>query len=209
MRTERIDRVRSRRWYLFGTAALVALVFFVSGWPRLPAVDSKPLEAKQASEPEPQTIARNSYDQISPVLLGLESLRSRADKDRAERPTVTARQKKLLEDRYDLAVRLRKSVAMSRGKPIAVGPTTRLPAGVSWDQLAGMSPEEIREQGLFPKGFLPLPHPKHAVGGMLFPPMQIKPVPRLERFDIDFDLPEHFLPEYLSFAVSNRAIFAV
>lgn len=196
MRTERIDRVRSPRWYLFGTAALVALVFFVSGWPRLPAVDSKPPEAKQSAEPEPQTTGRNSYDQISPVLLGLESLRSRADKDRAERPTVTARQKKLLEDRYDLAVRLRKSVAMSRGKPIAVGPTTRLPAGVSWDQLAGMSPEEIREKGLFPKGFLPLPHPKHAVGGMLFPPMQIKPVPRLERFDIDFDLPEHFLPEY-------------
>src|SRR5262249_22487318 len=59
-----------------------------------------------------------------------------------------------------------------------------------------MSPDEIREKGLFPKGFLPLPHPKHLVGGMVFPQMEIKVLPRLERFDIEFDLPEHFLPEF-------------
>jgi hypothetical protein len=28
-----------------------------------------------------------------------------------------------------------------------------------------MSPDEIREQGLWPKGFLPLPHPFHPTGG--------------------------------------------
>ena len=32
--------------------------------------------------------------------------------------------------------------------------------------------------------------------GMVFPQMQLKQFPRLERFDIDFDLPEHFLPEF-------------
>ena len=31
---------------------------------------------------------------------------------------------------------------------------------------------------------------------MVFPQMEIKLLPRLERFDIDFDLPEHFLPEF-------------
>ena len=36
----------------------------------------------------------------------------------------------------------------------------------------------------------------HPVGGMFFPQMQIKQMPRLERFDLDFDLPEHFLPEF-------------
>jgi cytochrome c peroxidase len=41
-----------------------------------------------------------------------------------------------------------------------------------------------------------LPHPKHEAGGMLFPQMEIKQLPRLERFDLDFDLPEHFLPEF-------------
>src|SRR6266852_597653 len=85
---------------------------------------------------------------------------------------------------------------MSRGKPIQIGPTAKLPEGVTWETLAGMSSEAIREKGMFPKGFLPLPHPKHEVGGMLFPQMEIKLLPRLERFDVDFDLPEHFLPEF-------------
>src|SRR3984957_8000886 len=31
---------------------------------------------------------------------------------------------------------------------------------------------------------------------MVFPAMEIKQFPRLERFDVDFDLPEHFLPEF-------------
>jgi cytochrome c peroxidase len=57
-----------------------------------------------------------------------------------------------------------------------------------------MSPQEIREKGLFP--YLPLPHINHAVGGMVFPQMETKVLPRLERFDMDFDLPEHFLPEF-------------
>jgi len=43
---------------------------------------------------------------------------------------------------------------------------------------------------------VPLPHPKHLVGGMVFPQTEIKLLPRLERFDIDFDLPDHFLPEF-------------
>jgi cytochrome c peroxidase len=59
-----------------------------------------------------------------------------------------------------------------------------------------MTPDQIRDNGLFPKGFLPLPHPKQEVGGMVFPPMEIKLLKRLERFDIYFDLPEHFLPEF-------------
>jgi cytochrome c peroxidase len=31
---------------------------------------------------------------------------------------------------------------------------------------------------------------------MVFPQMEVKQLPRLERFDLDFDLPEHFLPEF-------------
>ena len=65
-----------------------------------------------------------------------------------------------------------------------------------------MSPEEIKEKGLFPKGFLPLPHPNHPEGGMIFPKFMIDEIAkqgqgnRLERFDLDFDLPDHFLPEF-------------
>ena len=71
----------------------------------------------------------------------------------------------------------------------------------SWEELAAMTPEEIREKGLWPKGFLPLPHPNHPEGGMVFPKHQIDEVKKQEgrdltRFDLDFDLPTHFLPEY-------------
>jgi cytochrome c peroxidase len=43
---------------------------------------------------------------------------------------------------------------------------------------------------------LPLPHPKQLVGGMVFTQAQIKQFARLARFDVDFDLPDHFLPEF-------------
>lgn len=64
-----------------------------------------------------------------------------------------------------------------------------------------MTPDEIREKNLFPKGFFPLPHPNHNEGGMLFPQFVIDEVKRQEqrdltRFDLDFDLPDHFLPEF-------------
>ncbi|MCH7526981.1 MAG: hypothetical protein IID39_06060 [Planctomycetes bacterium] len=64
-----------------------------------------------------------------------------------------------------------------------------------------LTPEQIREKGVFPKGFLPLPHPNHPEGGMVFPKHHIDEIKRQEgrdltRFDLDYDLPEHFLPEF-------------
>ena len=43
-----------------------------------------------------------------------------------------------------------KEAKMTRGKPLAVGPTARLPGGLSWERLAAMSPEEIRSKNVFP-----------------------------------------------------------
>jgi cytochrome c peroxidase len=57
-----------------------------------------------------------------------------------------------------------------------------------------MSPDEIKQRDLFP--YLPLPHVNHPVGGMVFPQSEIKLLPRLERFDVDFDLPDWVLPEF-------------
>jgi cytochrome c peroxidase len=140
--------------------------------------------------------SKSSYDQIAPVLLGKETFSAVLARDKADKPTVTARQSKLLEERYDLTARPDPKAKMTRGKPIPVGPTARLPDGITWEKLVGMSSDEVREKGLFPRGFLPLPHPKHEVGGMLFPQMQIKQFARLQRTDLDFDLPENFLPEF-------------
>ena len=47
----------------------------------------------------------------------------------ADKPKVLARQKKLLESRYNLEPRLDPKATMSRGKPLVVGPTARLPRG--------------------------------------------------------------------------------
>jgi cytochrome c peroxidase len=107
---------------------------------------------------------------------------------------VMAAQRKLLEQRYDLTPRFDPEHRMSRGKPLPVGPTARLASGQSWESLARMSPEEIRNASLFP--YPSLPHPKQATGGQVFPQMQILMFPRLERFDVDFDLPDAFLPEF-------------
>jgi cytochrome c peroxidase len=114
--------------------------------------------------------------------------------DMLARPNVAKQQQDLLALRYDLKPRFDPVVKMSRGKPVAVGPTARLRGGLTWDQLAKMSPDEILAGNYFP--YPSLPHPKQTPGGQVFPQVQIQMFPRLERFDVDFDLPEAFLPEF-------------
>jgi cytochrome c peroxidase len=110
------------------------------------------------------------------------------------KPQVMAAQRQLLESRYDLTPRLDPEVKMSRGKPLPVGPTSRLASGTDWTSLASMTPDAIRQRNLFP--YPALPHPKQVAGGQVFPAMQIAMFPRLERFDVDFDLPDAFIPEF-------------
>lgn len=114
--------------------------------------------------------------------------------DKARKAAVMKRHMDLLHERYDLSKKVTTEVTMSKGKVLPLGPTARLKAGLTWEELADMTPDEIKDAGLFP--YLPLPHPNHASGGMVFPQVQIKQSPRLERFDLDFDIPEHFLPEF-------------
>jgi cytochrome c peroxidase len=120
------------------------------------------------------------------------------EKDIAEKPKVMDRQKKLLNDRYQMECKNAQGIVMTKGKPQPVGPTVRLTGGVTWEKLGQMTPEEIKEKKVFPAGFHRLPHVKHEVGGMVFPQVQIDQFPRLQRFDVDFDLPECFLPEFPS-----------
>ena len=89
---------------------------------------------------------------------------------------------------------------MSRGKPIQEGVRVELPEGVTWEKLAAMSPEELVKRTCGLPGFFPLPHPNHPEGGMLFPKTHIEEIKKQEawdliRYDLDFDIPAHFLPE--------------
>ena len=136
----------------------------------------------------------------SPVVI-TETFEAITARMKAAKPEVMKRQMDLLGMRYDLSNRPASGVTMSRGKPVQEGVRAKLPQGLTWAQLGAMGPEEIREKGVFPAGFFPLPHPNHPEGGMLFPKFHIDEVKKQEgrdltRFDLDYDLPDHFLPEF-------------
>jgi cytochrome c peroxidase len=119
----------------------------------------------------------------------------------AAKADIEKRQKTLLEERYDMSDRPVPGVTMSRNKPLQQGVRVKLPAGTSWDELAKLTPDQIKARNIFPAGFLPLPHPNHAEGGMLFPKFEIDEMKKQEerdltRFDLDYDIPDHFLPEF-------------
>ncbi|MBA4064094.1 MAG: cytochrome B6 [Isosphaera sp.] len=120
-----------------------------------------------------------------------------------EKPKFADRQQKLLAERYDLADRAAKGATMSRGKPVQGGVRVKLPAGTTWESLAAMTPDQVREKGAWPAGFLPLPHPHHEAGGMIFPRFAIDDTKKqtdrdVSRFDLDhdFDAHKHLLPEF-------------
>lgn len=158
----------------------------LSAQPSSPAFEQQPDQGKILGF----DFYRDPLNAPKPMMTPEEIMR----KDIADKPKVMETQRNLLERRYNLKPNLSKNVKMSRGKPIAVGPTARLAGGLSWDKLADMTPEEIRSKNIFP--YPSLPHPKQVAGGMVFPQMQIDMFPRLQRFDVDFDLPEAFLPEF-------------
>jgi cytochrome c peroxidase len=120
---------------------------------------------------------------------------------KAAKPAIEEAHRDVLEQRYDLSDRPTRGVTMSGGKAVQEGVRVKLPAGMTWDKLAAMTPDSIRAQSLFPKGFYPLPHPNQPEGGMVFPKPQIEETLKQEqrdltRFDLDFDLPDHLLAEF-------------
>jgi cytochrome c peroxidase len=135
-----------------------------------------------------------------PVVIG-ETFPAIMARMKAAKPEIEKRQADLLSQRYDLSDRAAKGVTMSRGKAVQEGVRAKLPAGTTWEALGAMTPAEIHDKNLFPAGFFPLPHPNHPEGGMLFPKFHIDEIKKQEgrdltRFDLDFDLPDQFLPEF-------------
>jgi cytochrome c peroxidase len=113
------------------------------------------------------------------------------------KPQIMAERGRYMTLRYDLNGNTATTATMTRGKPIPVGPVTRLPDGISaWEELASIDPVVLREKDLLPEGFRPLSHPLHSTGHMLFPQMWTAVHPEHERFDVDLDIPEVYLPEF-------------
>lgn len=140
---------------------------------------------------------KSSYAPVVPN----EALAVTMSRMKSEKAAVMKRQAELLQQRYDLRNNPAPNASMARGKPLQSGIRVKLAPGTSWERLAALTAAAIRDGDLFPAGFLPLPHPNHPEGGMVFPQFQINELKRQEgrdltRFDLDFDLPDHFLPEF-------------
>lgn len=122
--------------------------------------------------------------------------------DEAAKPAVQRRQQSLFSERYDMSDRPMQGVKMSGGrKGVQEGVRVKLRPGTTWESLANMTPDDIKAKGVFPAGFMPLPHVKQLTGGQVFPENQIKAIGdaedrNLKRFDVDFDLPDHMTPEF-------------
>ena len=114
-----------------------------------------------------------------------------------QKPAVMARWKAYLDTRYEFSGKTDSVVTMSRGKHIPVGPVVKLPDGIkSWEELANLTPAELLKRDLFPEGFRPLAHPLQSTGHMLFPQSWLAAHPEDTRFDVDFDIPDAYLPEF-------------
>ncbi|MBP3958603.1 cytochrome B6 [Gemmata sp. G18] len=184
-----MSRVRNSGWTLpvIAAGSLIAL----AAWQLVPANQPPAPKPDQPLVAEPAAAQPPAANDFAAVMA----------KMKAAKADIAKKHNEMLAARYDLAERAAADGKMTRGKAVQQGPRAKLAAGTTWAALADMKPEEIREKGLFPAGYLPLPHPNHPEGGMLFPKFHIDEIKKQEardltRFDLDFDLPDHFLPEF-------------
>ena len=157
--------------------------------------------ARQAQDPPesrlpPEVDTGESY---SPVVVP--PFQEIYEKDVAEREEVLQRQKQLLEARYDLSDNPSDVWMSAKRLKVQQGVRVKLPEGATWEMLAEKTPDEIKQDNLWPMGFRPLPHVKHKTGGMIIHPDHIKEIQKVEkrnldRFDASFDFPVHLLPEF-------------
>jgi cytochrome c peroxidase len=118
-----------------------------------------------------------------------------AKKNQEQKPALMADLRAYMEKRFDLSGKSVQGKTMTCGKPIPAGPVARLAGGVaSFDALAAMGPDDVRSKDVFP--YKPLAHPLQTTAHMLFPEMWVKAHPEHERMDVDFDIPEAYLPEF-------------
>lgn len=114
---------------------------------------------------------------------------------RERKPALMSDVEEYMNGRFTFSGEAIEGAYQSGGKPIMAGPVAKLPGSVeSWEALAELSPDAIRDRGLFP--YLPLAHPTQVTAHMLFPKMWTDVHPEHHRLDVDFDIPDAYLPEF-------------
>ncbi len=117
------------------------------------------------------------------------------EKMREQKPKLMTDVNEYMDSRYDFSGNPMPGATMTGGRPIMHGPIARLPKGTkSWEALTAMSPGEIKKADAFP--FKPLAHPLQTTAHMLFPQAWVQAHPEHERMDVDFDIPNAYLPEF-------------
>ncbi len=113
-----------------------------------------------------------------------------------QKPELMSDIKTYMNSRYNFSYEHYDGQFMSGGrKPIMRGPISRLPKGInSYEELAKLSPEDIKNKDLFP--FKPLAHPLASTAHMVFPDAWNKVHPEHIRIDLDHDYPDAYLPEF-------------
>lgn len=114
---------------------------------------------------------------------------------RTQKPQLMKDVRAYMSGRFDFSGEAIDDQTMSGGKPIMKGPVARLPKGIeSFEELAKLSPEEIKEQDIFP--YKPLAHPLQTTAHMVFPDQWVTVHPEHKRIDVDMDFPTAYLPEF-------------
>jgi cytochrome c peroxidase len=132
--------IKGFKWLLFSIPMLTISIVIVSLF----------------AEDSPRTPAPAEKSSYLPVV-DKESFSTVRNRMSEAKPGIMKRQMDLLAQRYDLSNRPAKGAVMDRSKPLQEGVRVKLPAGVTWAQLADMTSDQIRDKNLFPQGFLPLP----------------------------------------------------
>ncbi|MGR9100948.1 MAG: cytochrome C [Gammaproteobacteria bacterium] len=116
--------------------------------------------------------------------------------NRKQKPELMEDVRKYMMSRYRFSGDTIPGATMSGGrKGIPAGPVARLPEKIkSFEELSQLTPEQIKQEDLFP--YKPLAHPLQSTAHMVFPPSWTKVHPEHQRFDVDFDIPEAYLPEF-------------
>ncbi len=113
-----------------------------------------------------------------------------------QKPELMEAVRAYMDSRYNFSGEAIEGELMSGGrKKIMKGPVARLPeAFTSYEELAKLSPDEIKERDLFP--YKPLAHPLQSTAHMLFPENWLAAHPEHRRIDVDHDFPNEYLPEF-------------
>lgn len=113
-----------------------------------------------------------------------------------QKPELMEAVRKYMASRYNFSGQVVANQFMSGGrKSIMAGPIAILPKGIdSFEDLAKLSPENIKQRDIFP--YKPLAHPLHSTAHMVFPNSWNEAHPEHIRIDVDHDFPDEYLPEF-------------